>query len=103
MFNRLEAAKEATFNVFGQVHGLTIPDTICDHGKGIYLFDQNGKKYIDFSGGALVACIGHGDQRVAQAVAEQMKKVSYLFRGFWLNERLGELAERYVISLTIAD
>jgi len=96
MSNRLEAAREASFKVFGQVHGSAITDTICDHGESIYLFDQNGKRYIDFSGGAMVASIGHGDQRVTQAVTEQMKKVSYFDHGFWLNERLGELTERLI-------
>ena len=82
MSNRVKAAKEASFKVFGQVHEPTTIDTICDHGEGIYLVDQNGKRYIDFSGGALVASIGHGDQRVAQAVTEQMKKVSYFDTAF---------------------
>jgi len=94
--SRLEAAKEASLKVFGQILGPITPDTICDHGEGIYLFDHNGKRYIDFSGGAQVACIGHGNQRVAQTAAEQMKKVAYFFRGFWFNERLGELAERLI-------
>ena len=94
MCDRLQKVKETSSKVFTQIHGPIVPDTICDHGEGIYLVDQNGKKYIDFSGGAMVACIGHGDQRVTQAVTEQMKKVSYFFRDFWVNERLCELSER---------
>lgn len=77
--------------------GHLTPDTYCDRGEGIYLFDKEGKRTLDFTAGALgVACIGYGDQRVSQAVAKQMKKVSYFQRGFWLNERLEELAERLV-------
>ncbi len=94
MSTRLQRAKEATSKILGQAAGPYVVDAICDHGEGIYLVDQNGKKYIDFSGGAMVACIGHGDERVTQAVTEQMKKVSYFFRDFWVNERLCELSER---------
>jgi adenosylmethionine-8-amino-7-oxononanoate aminotransferase len=96
MNNRVEVAKQKAGFILGQVHGAIIPDTICDHGEGIYLYDQDGKKYIDFSGGAMVASIGHGDRRVAKAVVEQIEKVSYFFRGFWLNELLGELGEKII-------
>ena len=75
--------------------GHLAPDTYCERGEGVYLFDKEGNKTLDFTAGALgVACIGYGDQRVTQAVVEQMKKVSYFQRGFWLNEKLEELAER---------
>jgi adenosylmethionine-8-amino-7-oxononanoate aminotransferase len=100
--SRLQIAKVADSKVFGVVHGAVAPDTICDHGEGVYLFDENNKRYIDFSGGPHVACIGHGDQRITQAVIEQMKKVSYFFHGLWLNEQLGQLAER-IISLPPPD
>lgn len=40
-------------------------------GEGIYLFDENGKRYIDASGGAIVANLGHGNKAVAEAIAQQ--------------------------------
>ena len=76
MSSQLQAVKEANSKVFGVVHGPVTPDTICQRGEGIYLFDQDNKRYIDFSGGPHVACIGHGDRRVTQAVVEQMNRVS---------------------------
>ncbi len=96
MPDRLEAAQQKAGNVFGTVHGAMLPQVICDHGEGIYLFDQEGKRYIDFSGGPHVVSIGHGDQRVRDAMMEQMKKVSFFYRGFWLNEPLLALAERII-------
>ncbi len=90
--NRVEAAQKSASKVFGTVHGPLLPKVICDHGKGIYLFDQDGKKYIDFSGGPMAVSIGHGDKRIRDAVVEQMNKVSFFFRGFWLNEPLLALA-----------
>lgn len=50
---------------------------VVTHGKGVHLFDQDGKKYFDASGGALVANLGHGNEELAKGVFEQMKKVAY--------------------------
>ena len=96
MSSRLEVAQKLAGNLFGTLHGLLLPKVICDHGEGIYLFDQNGKRYIDFSGGPHVVSIGHGNQRVREAMIAQMKKVSFFFRSFWLNEPLLALAERII-------
>ncbi|MFC1930785.1 aspartate aminotransferase family protein [Chloroflexota bacterium] len=93
MSDRLEAAKKARNKVFGVLSALPA-ERICDHGEGIYIFDQDGKKYIDFAGSPLACCLGHGDQRITQAVAEQMKKIAMSFTTYWINEREGELAER---------
>src|SRR5438874_10253334 len=48
------------------------------YGEGVYLYDYDGKKYIDFSSGLMNVNIGHGDQRVTKAVVEQMQQVSYV-------------------------
>jgi taurine---2-oxoglutarate transaminase len=48
------------------------------YGEGVYLYDYDGKRYIDFSSGLMNVNIGHGDQRVTQAVMEQMQQVSYV-------------------------
>ena len=96
MSNRLEAVQKLADNLFGTLHGLNLPEVICDHGEGIYLFDQNGKRYMDFSGGPHVVSIGHGNQRVREAMLAQMEKVSFFFRSFWLSEPLLALAERII-------
>ncbi len=48
------------------------------YGEGVYLYDYNGKKYIDFSSGLMNVNIGHGDQRVTEAVTRQMQEISYV-------------------------
>ncbi len=48
------------------------------YGKGIYLYDYDGKRYIDFSSGLMNVNIGHGDQRVTEAVVKQMQEVAYV-------------------------
>jgi len=47
-------------------------------GEGVYLYDYDGKRYIDFSSGLMNVNIGHGDQRVTDAVVKQMREVSYV-------------------------
>jgi len=47
------------------------------YGKGVYLYDYDGKRYIDFSSGLMNVNIGHGDQRVTDAVMKQMHEISY--------------------------
>lgn len=48
------------------------------HAKGVYLYTADGKRYIDFSSGLMNVNIGHGNQRVTDAVVKQMQKVSYV-------------------------
>ena len=48
------------------------------YAKGVYLYDYDGKKYIDFSSGLMNVNIGHGNQRVTEAVVKQMQEVSYV-------------------------
>src|SRR5665213_1225628 len=43
------------------------------HAKGVYLYDYDGKRYIDFSSGLMNVNIGHGDQRVTQSVMLQLR------------------------------
>ena len=54
-------------------------DPICvQRAEGVYLYDFNGKRYLDFSSGLMNVNIGHGDQRVTDAVVKQMQMVSYV-------------------------
>lgn len=48
------------------------------YAKGVYLYDYDGKRYLDFSSGLMNVNIGHGHPRIAQAVMEQMQQVSYV-------------------------
>ncbi|MEO8148369.1 MAG: aminotransferase class III-fold pyridoxal phosphate-dependent enzyme [Bacteroidia bacterium] len=48
------------------------------YGEGVYLYDYDGNRYIDFSSGLMNVNIGHGNQRVTKAVVEQMQQISYV-------------------------
>ena len=48
------------------------------YAEGVYLYDYDGKRYIDFSSGLMNVNIGHGNQRVTDAVVKQMQEVAYV-------------------------
>ena len=48
------------------------------HAEGVYLYDYDDKRYIDFSSGLMNVNIGHGNQRITDAVVKQMQEVSYV-------------------------
>ena len=45
--------------------------------EGIYLYDENGKEYIDGPGGMWCNNIGHGNKEIGEAVKKQMEKMDY--------------------------
>jgi adenosylmethionine-8-amino-7-oxononanoate aminotransferase len=47
-------------------------------GKGVYIYDTNGNRYLDFSGSAAVNFIGHGVPEIATAMAEQAKQLEFV-------------------------
>ncbi|MGH2566304.1 MAG: aminotransferase class III-fold pyridoxal phosphate-dependent enzyme, partial [Ginsengibacter sp.] len=49
-----------------------------EHAEGVYLYDYDEKKYLDFSSGLMNVNIGHGDKRVTDTVMKQMQQVSYV-------------------------
>jgi len=51
---------------------------VCVKGEGIYLYDQNGKRYIDGSGSPLCVNIGHGVKEIVEAAKDQTQKVAYV-------------------------
>jgi len=51
---------------------------VIDHAKGIFMWDADGKRYMDFNSQLMCVNIGHGDHRVIDAVKAQMEKVCYI-------------------------
>jgi adenosylmethionine-8-amino-7-oxononanoate aminotransferase len=50
---------------------------VVKRGEGVYLHDTEGRRYLDGSGGALVVNIGHGVTEIADAMAEQARRVAF--------------------------
>lgn len=63
------------------------------YAEGVYLYDYDGKRYLDFSSGLINVNIGHGNQRVTNAVMKQMQEVSYVTPGCVTRAR-GELGKK---------
>ncbi len=65
----------------------------ASHAKGSYVYDRDGKKYLDFTSQLMNVNIGHGDQRITEAVAKQMQEVSYVYPGMATDVR-GKLGKK---------
>src|SRR5439155_11710239 len=62
-------------NVFPRVFGRYLPSVV--RGEGALLWDAEGRRYLDSSGGAIVVGIGHGDGDVVRAMADQASRIAY--------------------------
>ena len=70
------------------------PYPTVDHADGIYLWDTNGKRYIDGSGGsAVVTSIGEGVSQVYEAMYQQAKRYSFYPCHAFTNPKLLELGD----------
>ncbi|MFN8297051.1 MAG: aminotransferase class III-fold pyridoxal phosphate-dependent enzyme [Chitinophagales bacterium] len=66
------------FSLFSWSAQRSVNPLAVERAEGVYLYDCDGNKVIDFSSGLMSVNIGHGDQRVTDAVVEQMQKVSFV-------------------------
>ena len=62
-------------------------------GEGCWLFDEDGRRYLDACGGAFAATLGHGQAEIARALAEQAARVAYVNGTAFTNAPAEELAE----------
>ena len=61
--------------------------------KGTYVYDVNGKQYIDGSGGPAVYCIGHSNEEVNAAITSQLDRIAHGYRYNFSSDALEELTE----------
>ncbi|PBC11559.1 aspartate aminotransferase family protein [Mesorhizobium sp. WSM3859] len=69
---------------------------VASGGKGVELFDSNGRAYIDASGGAAVSCLGHGHPDVIAAMHRQADTLAYAHTSFFTSDIAEALADRLV-------
>lgn len=62
--------------------------------EGIYVWDVDGKRYIDGSSGAMVSNIGHSNPRVLATMKEQMDKATFAYRLHFENDAAETLASQ---------
>ncbi len=70
-------------------------------GEGVFLYDNQDKRYLDFAGGIAVSSLGHNHPKLVSAIADQAGKVMQTSNLF-LNEPALELAER-LTQMSFAD
>ena len=66
---------------------------VAASGKGIHLYDSDGKAYIDASGGAAVSCLGHGHPDVLAAMHAQIDQLAFAHTSFFTSAPAEELAD----------
>lgn len=69
---------------------------VAVRGEGVYLFDNEGKRYLDASGGAAVSCLGHSDRAVVEAIQRQLDALPFAHTSFFSNEPMEQLADALV-------
>jgi taurine--2-oxoglutarate transaminase len=74
-----------------QAQGKLAPIPV-DRAEGVYFWDVDGNRYLDFNSQLMGVNIGHGDKRVADAIARQAEKLPYIspFMAYETRARLGE-------------
>lgn len=68
-------------------------DVCLTKGKGVYAYDDSGKKYIDVSSGIGVNCLGYCDDGWVKAVSEQAGTIQHI-SNYYYNKVAGVLAEK---------
>jgi adenosylmethionine-8-amino-7-oxononanoate aminotransferase len=61
-------------------------------GEGVYLYDREGRRYLDGSGGAIVVNVGHGVPEIAAAIGEQARRLAYVHGTEFTSKPMEELA-----------
>ncbi|MGA2425183.1 MAG: aspartate aminotransferase family protein [Terriglobales bacterium] len=64
-----------------------------ERGKGVYLYDFEGKRYLDFVAGLGVNALGYAHPRIVRTIREQAARVIHI-SNLYYNEYQGQLAER---------
>ena len=81
---RAETAVLHTYNRF---------PVVFDHGEGVYLYDLEGKKYLDFGAGIAVFSLGYGNQGYNEALKNQVDKLLHT-SNLYYNVPMTEAAEK---------
>lgn len=71
---------------------------MIEYGKGCFLYDTFGNKYLDGASGAVTANIGHGVEEIIEAMHAQASKVSFVYRSQFTNQAAEDLAEKMAMK-----
>ncbi|MBO4544449.1 MAG: aminotransferase class III-fold pyridoxal phosphate-dependent enzyme, partial [Verrucomicrobia bacterium] len=70
-------------------------DLVLDHAQGSYVWDADGKRYLDMGAGIAVCSLGHAHPELASTLAEQARKLIHI-SNLYYHEGQGRLAQEIV-------
>src|SRR3989442_965412 len=88
-------------HVFSRVPSRSLP--VVARAEGAIIWDTDGRRYIDGAGGAIVVGIGHGRDGVADAIADQARRVAYAHGTAFTSEPLEAYAAELAPLLPMED
>ena len=83
--NKIQAAEENLIHVYNRF------PVVLDHGEGMYLYDADGKEYLDFAAGFAVTGLGYDNKELNEALKAQIDKL-YHTSNLYYHESCGEAA-----------
>ena len=86
VISQAEAAILKTYNRF---------QIVLDKGEGVYLYDKEGKQYLDFASGIGVQSLGYGNPEYTQALKDQIDKLTHI-SNLYYSEPMAEAAKKVV-------
>lgn len=89
------AVTAAETSVFPRLLDHSYPN--IERGEGVRLYTSDGSELLDAcSGGAMVACLGHGASDIVRAARDQAQRISYVYNHHFSNEPQERLAARLI-------
>lgn len=85
--NIIERGQQTVMNTYGRF------PYVFEKGDGVYLYDKEGKKYLDFVAGIAVNSLGYGNPRLLRRLQEQMERCMHTSNLYWIEAQVA-LAER---------
>ncbi len=67
-------------------------------GEGCYIYDADGRVYLDGSGGAAVSCLGHSNAHVRAAMHDQLDRLAFAHTGFFTSDAAEALADMLIAN-----
>ena len=87
MNQKMEAAEKVLLHTYNR------SSVVFDHGKGVYLYDTDGKEYLDFAAGIAVCSLGYGNETYSNALKNQVDKLLHV-SNLYYNEPTTDAAEK---------
>jgi adenosylmethionine-8-amino-7-oxononanoate aminotransferase len=79
------------------------PRPVVARGEGVYLFDTDGRRYLDGSGGPVLVNIGHGVSEVVEALAAQARQAAYVHATLFTSQAVEDYSDALAEVMPLPD